>query len=87
MLFVMTLGVFVFDWRLGLIFLMGAILSLAIIHLCRKREFLLLQRQRKAKMLPMEKVVEYLHGLSIYKLFPGSRQQSVNVEKAFWGFA
>ena len=29
------------------------------------------------------KVVEYLHGLSIYKLFPGSRQQSVNIEKVF----
>ena len=34
--FVMTLGVFVFDWRLGLIFLMGAILSLAIISSMQK---------------------------------------------------
>ena len=43
----------------------------------------MLQRQRKAQNAANGKVVEYLHGLSIYKLFPGSRQQSVNIEKVF----
>ena len=62
---------------------MGAILSLAIISSMQKAGILLLQRQRKSQNAANGKVVEYLHGLSIYKLFPGSRQQSVNIEKVF----
>ena len=83
MFFVMTLGVFVFDWRLGLIFLMGAILSLAIISSMQKAGISVAAKAKESQNAANGKVVEYLHGLSIYKLFPGSRQQSVNVEKVF----
>ena len=79
--FVMTLGVFVFDWRLGLIFLMGAILSLAIISSMQKAGISVAAKAKESQNAANGKVVEYLHGLSIYKLFPGSRQQSVNIEK------
>lgn len=79
----MTLGVFVFDWRLGLIFLMGAILSLAIISSMQKAGISVAAKAKESQNAANGKVVEYLHGLSIYKLFPGSRQQSVNIEKVF----
>ena len=81
--FVMTLGVFVFDWRLGLIFLMGAILSLAIISSMQKAGISVAAKAKESQNAANGKVVEYLHGLYIYKLFPGSRQQSVNIEKVF----
>ena len=81
--FVMTLGVFVFDWRLGLIFLMGAILSLAIISSMQKAGISVAAKAKESQNAANGKVVEYLHGLSIYKLFPGSRQQSVNIKKVF----
>lgn len=81
--FVMTLGVFIFDWRLGIIFLLGAILSLAIISSMQKAGLSVAATAKKSQNAANGKVVEYLQGLSIYKLFPGSREQSVNVEKVF----
>lgn len=82
-IFVMTLGVFVFDWRIGLIFLMGAIFSLAIISSMQKAGISVAAKAKESQNAANGKVVEYLHGLSIYKLFPGSRQQSANIEKVF----
>lgn len=81
--FVMTLGVFIFDWRLGIIFLLGAIISLAIISSMQKAGLSVAATAKKSQNAANGKVVEYLQGLSIYKLFPGSREQSVNVEKVF----
>lgn len=81
--FVMTIGVFVFDWRLGLIFLFGTVLSLVVISSMQKSGISVSEKAKASQNAANEKVIEYLHGLSIYKLFPGSRQQSVNVEKVF----
>ena len=81
--FVMTLGVFIFDWRLGLIFLLGSVLSLCIISSMQKAGISVAAKAKESQNAANGKVVEYLNGLSVYKLFPGSRQQSVNVKKVF----
>lgn len=80
--FVMTLGVFVLI-AFRAVFLMGAILSLAIISSMQKAGISVAAKAKESQNAANGKVVEYLHGLSIYKLFPGSRQQSVNIEKVF----
>lgn len=56
--FVMTLGVFVFDWRLGLIFLMGAILSLAIISSMQKAGISVAAKAKESQNAANGKVVE-----------------------------
>lgn len=93
------LGISIFNWRIGIVFFIGSILSLVIISLIQsaslKTAAILKEYQNQAN----NKVIEYLRGLTVYKLYPESgntakemknvferlRDSSYNMEKSFIG--
>lgn len=81
--FVMSVGITVFEWKAGIVFLAGTALSLAVISAVQKKGLAAAVESKKRQNAANERLVEYLHGLSVSKLFPGSRSIGVDIEGVF----
>lgn len=96
---VLMIGVTIFNWKIGVIFLVGSVILLAIISLMQNASLKTAAISKEYQNQANNKVIEYLKGLSIYKLYPDSertakempnvfnqlRDSSFGMEKAFIG--
>lgn len=97
--FVLMIGVSIFNWKIGIVFLIGSILSLVIISFMQSASLKTATISKEFQNQANNKVIEYLRGLSVYKLYPESkntskemmnvfqrlRDSSYNMEKSFIG--
>ena len=96
---VLMLGISIFNWRIGIVFFIGSILSLVIISLIQSASLKTAAISKEYQNQANNKVIEYLRGLTVYKLYPESgntakemknvferlRDSSYNMEKSFIG--
>lgn len=95
--FVLIIGISIFNWKIGITFFVGSLLSVAIISLMQSSSLKAAAVSKEYQNQANNKVIEYLKGLTVYKLFPESertademlnvfrniRDSSYNMEKSF----
>lgn len=81
--FVLIIGVTVFNLRIGIVFLAGSILSFVIISFMQSSSLKAVSISKHQQNQANSKVIEYLKGLSVYKLFPESQRTGKEMLKVF----
>lgn len=79
---IMVLGLLVFDWRIGLIALAGALLFLAVNGVLQRRSHLLSPKRQAAQAKLVEAVLEYVQGIAVVKAFHLDKAANKNVDNA-----
>ena len=80
---VLIVGISIFDWRIGITFFIGSLLSILIISLMQSAGLKAATVSKEYKNRANSKVIEYLGGLSVYKLFPESERTATEMSKVF----
>lgn len=80
---VLIVGISIFDWRIGITFFIGSLLSVLIISLMQSAGLKAATVSKEYKNRANSKVIEYLGGLSVYKLFPESERTVTEMSKVF----
>ena len=80
---VLFVGISIFDWRIGITFFIGSLLSILIISLMQSAGLKAATVSKEYKNRANSKVIEYLGGLSVYKLFPESERTATEMSKVF----
>ena len=80
---VLIVGISIFDWRIGIMFFIGSMLSVLIISLMQSAGLKAATVSKEYKNRANSKVIEYLGGLSVYKLFPESERTATEMSKVF----
>lgn len=80
---VLTLCMLFFDLRIGIAFLIGALISIAIISSLQKKSHAVAQELKTNQMKTNHKILEYLNGITVYKLFPDAQATRNDMSKVF----
>lgn len=81
--FVLTVGMMFFDLRVGIVFLVGSALSLIAISSMQKSGLTAVERSKESSDAANAKLIEYLEGLSVNKLFPGAKRTGTDINAVF----
>lgn len=81
---VLMIGISIFNWKIGIVFFIGSILSLIIISLMQNASLKTAVISKEYQNQANNKVIEYLRGLSVYKLYPESKNTAKEMQNAFW---
>lgn len=79
----MSIFTFWFDWRVGLIFTGGMLLSFVILSLMQKTGMLLSAKQKIAQTDAISATLEYVQGISVIKAFNMNNKSLDGIESAF----
>ena len=66
---IITIGLIIFDWRIGLITLAGVVLFFLINGVLQHKSRMLSPERQKAQAKVVETVLEYIHGMSVVRAF------------------
>ncbi len=80
---VLIIGIAVFDAKIGVVFFIGSIISISIIWLMQKSSIRTAAIAKENQNKANSKIIEYLKGLPIYKLFPDSGLSGEDMKKVF----
>jgi ATP-binding cassette subfamily B protein IrtB len=80
---VLMIGITVFDVKIGVVFFIGSIISISIIWLMQKGSIRTATISKENQNKANNKIIEYLKGLPIYKLFPNSELSGEDMKKVF----
>jgi len=80
--FIMIVGLTVFEWRIGLIALAGALLFLLVNAVLQRKSRLLSPKRQAAQADLVEAVLEYVQGISVVKAFHLDKAASKTIDKA-----
>lgn len=80
---VLTLSMMFFDIRMGVLFLIGALISFAIINSLQKSSAESAAELKKSQLFANNKIIEYLEGITVYKLFPDSKESDNDIKSVF----
>lgn len=80
---VITLALFVFDWRIALIFAAGAACSFLVYRIMQEKGRALSKKQQEAQTEAIQATLEYIQGISVVKSFNMSERNLGNIQKAY----
>lgn len=80
---VLMIGISIFNWKIGIVFFIGSILSLIVISLMQNASLKTATISKEYQNQANNKVIEYLRGLSVYKLYPESERTASEMKKVF----
>ncbi|MFV0414186.1 MAG: ABC transporter ATP-binding protein [Oscillospiraceae bacterium] len=81
--FVMSLFLLLFDWRMGLVFLAGLAVSMLVYGTMQKKMAAASARQKKVQAEVVAATLEYVQGMSVIKSFNLTGEQAKRAEEAF----
>lgn len=79
----LTICMLFFDLRIGAAFIVGALISVAIISSQQKTSRVVVEKLKDNQMKTNNKVLEYLEGITVYKLFPNAGSAKNDMGKVF----
>lgn len=79
---IMAVGLTIFDWRIGLIVLAGALLFLAVNAALQHKSHLLSPKRQVAQAKLVEAVLEYVQGMSVVKAFHLGKSANKAIDNA-----
>jgi len=80
---VMAACIFAFDWRIGLIFIVGILLSFPIYNHMQKRGKALSTKRQKIQAEAVAATLEYVQGISVVKSFNMCDKNLSDIEEAY----
>jgi ATP-binding cassette subfamily B protein len=80
---VMSVFIFLFDWRMGLIFLAGLFAALFFYQVMQKRMIAASAKQKQAQAEVVAATLEYVQGIEVIKAFNLTEEQARRTEEAF----
>ena len=80
---VMSLFLFFFDWRMGLVFILGLLAALFVYQKMQKRMIAVSAKQKQAQAEVVAATLEYVQGISVIKSFNLTGEQAKRAEEAF----
>jgi ATP-binding cassette subfamily B protein len=80
---VMSVLVFYFDWRIGIVFIAGIAIALLIYNVMQKKGKELAAKQKVAQSGAISATLEYLQGISVIKAFNMASNTLAGVNKAY----
>ena len=85
MVSMVVIGVFIilFDWRIGLIFILGVLCSFLIYGRMQTKGKELTSKQRQVQAEAVEATLEYVQGISVIKSFNMAEKNLSGIEKAY----
>lgn len=83
--FVFALAILIFDWRIGLIVVVGITLFLWVVSLMEKRSRADIPKRQEAQAILVEKVLETIQGMSVVKAFNLDDSKGKKVDAAIDG--
>lgn len=83
--FVFALAILIFDWRIGLIVVVGITLFLWVVSLMEKRSREDIPKRQEAQAILVEKVLETIQGMSVVKAFNLDDSKGKKVDAAIDG--
>ncbi|QOR35200.1 ABC transporter ATP-binding protein [Clostridium sp. 'deep sea'] len=80
---VMSIFLFLFDWRMGIVFLIGLFASMFVYRAMQKQMIAASMKQKQAQAEVVAATLEYVQGISVIKSFNLTGEQARRAEKAF----
>ncbi len=80
--FIMILVILIYDWRIGVLLLIGVALFLAINSLMQKKSNKLSPQKNKSDIKLVSAVLEYIQGISVIRSYNMDRQANQTVDRA-----
>ena len=80
---VTSIFILMFDWRLGVIFILGVLCSFLIYGRMQEKGEELTAKQRQAQAASVEATLEYVQGISVIKSFNMAEKNLSGIEKAY----
>lgn len=80
---VISIFILMFDWRIGMIFILGVLCSFLIYGRMQTKGKELTAKQRQVQAEAVEATLEYVQGISIIKSFNMSEKNLSGIEKAY----
>lgn len=80
---VTSIFILMFDWRLGVIFILGVLCSFLIYGRMQKKGEELTAKQRQVQAASVEATLEYVQGISVIKSFNMAEKNLSGIEKAY----
>lgn len=80
---VISIFILMFDWRLGVIFILGVLCSFLIYGRMQKKGEELTAKQRQVQAASVEATLEYVQGISVIKSFNMAEKNLSGIEKAY----
>ena len=80
---VTSIFILMFDWRLGVIFILGVLCSFLIFGRMQKKGEELTAKQRQVQAASVEATLEYVQGISVIKSFNMAEKNLSGIEKAY----
>ncbi|RDY23102.1 ABC transporter ATP-binding protein [Romboutsia maritimum] len=81
--FVICISMIIFNWKIGLVFLIGLLLAILILNLMQRKASQLTKIQKNTQVQGVASVFEYIQGISVFKLFNLSNNRSSKVKSSF----
>lgn len=79
---IMVIGLTIFDWRIGLIAFVGALLFLAVNAVLQRKSRLLSPKRQASQAKLVEAVLEYVQGMSVVKAFHLDKAANKTIDNA-----
>lgn len=80
---VMSIFMFLFDWRMGIVFLVGLFVAMLVYQAMQKRMIAVSAKQKQAQAEVVAATLEYVQGMSVIKSFNLTGEQAKRAEEAF----
>lgn len=80
---VISIFILMFDWRLGVIFILGVLCSFLIYGRMQEKGEELTAKQRQVQAASVEATLEYVQGISVIKSFNMAEKNLSGIEKAY----
>ena len=80
---VMSIFMFLFDWRMGIVFLVGLLAAMLVYQAMQKRMIAVSAKQKQAQAEVVAATLEYVQGMSVIKSFNLTGEQAKRAEEAF----
>ena len=80
---VISVFILIFDWRIGVIFILGVLCSFLVYHRMQKAGKELTAKQKQVQADAAEATLEYVQGISVIKSFNMAEKNLSGIEKAY----
>ena len=80
---VMSVFMFLFDWRMGIVFLLGLFAAMLVYRAMQKRMITVAAKQKQTQAELVAATLEYVQGMSVIKSFNLTGEQAKRAEAAF----
>lgn len=80
---VMSIIICIFDLRIGILFIIGLLLSLIVVNIMQKKSIQLFPKQKLAETEAVSATLEFIQGISVFKLFNIGSNHTNRTRKAY----